>query len=319
MVSPSKWAKVPSPALHDKRLKTSDKMTYVALCEFADRSGNCWPAVPTIAAVASLSVRAVQMSLSRLELIGYIQRRGRSEGGRAKSNVYRIAVIPARPLPDVAETTNFEAEIQEIRSSVVVNVATEDLHTASANYPQNPAPISPPPAPDSPSPRNECGALSPHLFHHPPAPSADEQHIEQKTEKPVAYQSDGGGLVDMWTNSGLPEGQGQNLSSEGGNEWSPADAEIIKLINLTEAAGREWISLTGLPVGDSRTVMYWIATDNLDMGDIRRLIARLLSVDLPMTVRTLADVMAQRTAILSGVWDKRRKKGGGAAAADLEF
>lgn len=85
-----KFARVSAVLLRDKRLSCRDKMVYVALCDFKDCTGRCWPAVSKLAELASLGKTAVHEGLLVLEALGYIERIQR----HATSNLYRLYDIP---------------------------------------------------------------------------------------------------------------------------------------------------------------------------------------------------------------------------------
>ena len=89
-IKTDKFARVSAVLLRDKRLSCRDKMVYVALCDFQDCTGRCWPAVSKLAELASLGKTAVHEGLLVLEALGYIERIQR----HATSNLYRLYDIP---------------------------------------------------------------------------------------------------------------------------------------------------------------------------------------------------------------------------------
>lgn len=91
-----KFARVSSIMLHDMRLTTRDKMVMVALNEFQDPSGCCWPSVSSICRIAGLGRTAVHEALLVLESLGYIERQVRL----STSNYYRCSQIPINDFID---------------------------------------------------------------------------------------------------------------------------------------------------------------------------------------------------------------------------
>ena len=61
-------------------------MVLLALCDNANDEGECYPSVQTLAAKCSVSDRAVQMQLTKLEEMGYVAREIRT----GRSTVYHI-------------------------------------------------------------------------------------------------------------------------------------------------------------------------------------------------------------------------------------
>lgn len=80
----------------DQELKPDLKIVLLALADYADGDGVCWPGQKSIAAKAGMSERTVREKLSALEELGYIARRRRqnSEGYRS-TDEYKL--LPAAP------------------------------------------------------------------------------------------------------------------------------------------------------------------------------------------------------------------------------
>ena len=91
-----KFARVSSILLRDKRLSTRDKMVYVALCEFQDPSGRCWPSVNSLSTISGLGRTAIHEALVVLQSLGYIERQLRN----ATSNYYVLSTVPLSDLFD---------------------------------------------------------------------------------------------------------------------------------------------------------------------------------------------------------------------------
>lgn len=64
---------------------------YMYLRDRANRNGECWPGIKTIAADLNLSRSTVKRALSDLERKGYLQKNPRHRGnGSCTSNLYRL-------------------------------------------------------------------------------------------------------------------------------------------------------------------------------------------------------------------------------------
>lgn len=85
-----KYAKVSAVMLRDQRLAPRDKMVYVALCDYADVTGRCWPSIAALCRLSGYGKTAVHQALLMLESLGYLERIRRS----STSNLYRIYDIP---------------------------------------------------------------------------------------------------------------------------------------------------------------------------------------------------------------------------------
>lgn len=63
-------------------------LVLLALADFADDEGYCWPKVEPLAHKARIGVRTVQSALADLEALGELERSGR--GGRGRSCTFRV-------------------------------------------------------------------------------------------------------------------------------------------------------------------------------------------------------------------------------------
>ena len=72
----------------------SEMLVLLALADFADADGWCWPAMGTLAKRARIKERAARMAVRRLEGKGLILCQ-LSRGGKGRGNRYRITVNPA--------------------------------------------------------------------------------------------------------------------------------------------------------------------------------------------------------------------------------
>jgi hypothetical protein len=75
----------------------SELLVLLALADWANDDGYCWPTISALAAKSRLSERAVQQILGRLTATGRIERI--SGGGRGHANEYRV-LISRKPEPE---------------------------------------------------------------------------------------------------------------------------------------------------------------------------------------------------------------------------
>lgn len=79
-----------SLALKTKGLTTSQKFVLVALANYADQEGRCWPSQAALAADTAQSERQIRNALKALELEGLIIRQKRRQGQRQTSDLFRL-------------------------------------------------------------------------------------------------------------------------------------------------------------------------------------------------------------------------------------
>jgi len=79
----------------DSNLPTTDKFVLLALADWSNDAGHCWPSVAQLQAKCSLSERTVQAALKRLDEAGLISRDMRA----GKGTLYRV-MIPETPAAD---------------------------------------------------------------------------------------------------------------------------------------------------------------------------------------------------------------------------
>lgn len=70
----------------------SDKLVLLAMCEFADANGLCWPSHATLARMTSRSRATVIRCIERLVANGLVLR----AIGKGRSNTYRLALVGAK-------------------------------------------------------------------------------------------------------------------------------------------------------------------------------------------------------------------------------
>lgn len=121
----------------------SETLILLALADFCNDDGECWPSVATIAAKARMTERGAQKIIARLVEIGWLEIQ--EGGGRRNCNLYRIK----NPEPRSPRTTFTPNAIAETPNTV----------------PKNPEPRSPEPLRTikEPSLIKECDEILPTL------------------------------------------------------------------------------------------------------------------------------------------------------------
>ena len=75
-------------------IKQGPKLVLLALCDYANDEGECYPSQDKLAVRASCTDRSVRDHLDWLESIGVISVSRRQTGGRRKSDLYHIDLLP---------------------------------------------------------------------------------------------------------------------------------------------------------------------------------------------------------------------------------
>ena len=103
-------------------------LVLLALADWANDAGVCWPSVPAIARKARLSDRQVRRILDELEeqkIITVQEKRGRKKGGEYATCVYKLnlticpVLVDLKPVTDDMEDLTFEAAKPDIRDSAI--------------------------------------------------------------------------------------------------------------------------------------------------------------------------------------------------------
>lgn len=146
-------------------LEPAKKVVLLALADYADDRGRCWPSQETMTAKTSLSVRSIRTQLRALEAHGLIvtTQRKRPDGGRS-SNEYVLPVTPRQNLPGPPAAT---------RRGPRQTAAGAPRHAAAEQEPSLEPPENHPPTPDGESSdgetsrwaREECDARRPRGQH----------------------------------------------------------------------------------------------------------------------------------------------------------
>jgi hypothetical protein len=149
----SHWA---SAWAYEQPIKLSGrKFILVALANFADAEGFCFPGQDTLADMTGQDVRSVQRHLTALEKDGYIARKHRHKGARRTSDGYTL--LADRPLKPnttncrVANTTNCH---QDKLSPELLDHKVDPSVLKPPVSPKRSHQTKPPPEPKIPCPEN---------------------------------------------------------------------------------------------------------------------------------------------------------------------
>ena len=83
-------------AIHAPLRPHARKLVLIALSNYSDQDGRCWPSVQSIADIAQLDRRSVQRHLHELEEAGWVRREPSYQDGRQRCNVYRLQIEAIR-------------------------------------------------------------------------------------------------------------------------------------------------------------------------------------------------------------------------------
>lgn len=92
-------------AFSQKCNSPGEKSVLVALANYADDKGQCWPSQESLASMTSMTDRAVRANTVRLVLAGFIQTASRFMGGKHASNVYMLDLENKRNIPPPEESS----------------------------------------------------------------------------------------------------------------------------------------------------------------------------------------------------------------------
>ena len=110
--------------------KQAERFVLLALADFSNDDGECWPAIKSIGKKTCLSERGIQTILRRLEADGWIE--CRVNGGRGGANVYRVLTTrnPAGAAPRRKCTPpQMDAETPQMDAINPAGAAPEPLRT----------------------------------------------------------------------------------------------------------------------------------------------------------------------------------------------
>lgn len=93
-----RFVRLAAAAVFDARLSAEAVRVLAAFASYADRNGQCWPAVGTVAERLGVTRRAIQYALKHLEQAGYLvkEHQTRARGGYGTSK-YTLLFPPALP------------------------------------------------------------------------------------------------------------------------------------------------------------------------------------------------------------------------------
>ena len=99
--------------------KGSRRLVLLALADYADDKGGCWPSFDTLAKKCNMSRRYVIDCMADLEKMGEIEKEERFEHGRHTSNYYHILIVNHSSPPDRGDseqgcTTGGEQEFTRV-------------------------------------------------------------------------------------------------------------------------------------------------------------------------------------------------------------
>ena len=138
------WGSGPSDA--------TGKLVLLALADYANDAGECWPAVVSLAEKCSLSERATRNALRRLEAAGWIT--AAVGGGRKGCSRYTVNPEPGSPFADSKPGTS--CPVSDDKPGPTVPVSDDKPGTSCpVSEPENPAPRAPVGhlIPENPAPR----------------------------------------------------------------------------------------------------------------------------------------------------------------------
>lgn len=98
--------KLMTAAWEREDISSTQKLVLLALADWANDEGLCWPSITRLAAKASLTSRAVQKAIRSLEEVGFIRR----VEVFGKGNQYWISI----PLNEVHPCTTFTPPLNEV-------------------------------------------------------------------------------------------------------------------------------------------------------------------------------------------------------------
>ena len=77
----------------DEKLTANEKYLYLAMSKYANKQGECYPSISTLAKVMGVSTRTVKRVLPKLEQSGWVVKRNRYSGKMKTSNLYTMPYL----------------------------------------------------------------------------------------------------------------------------------------------------------------------------------------------------------------------------------
>lgn len=196
---------------YDLNLPSPRKFVLVALADFADENGSCYPGQGRLMKMTGLGERAVRNSLAKLEDEGLIERMARYQGGHRITDRYRLMMhVPA---PDAGSSGADSIPAPDAAMRRVIP-APQTVHTGTSRH-FIPAPRAGEPSVEPSENRKGAQAPSPNCHKHPDG-----------TDRPCRACGEARKAHDRWV---LDQKEQQRLASSRAiidrqNEWA-ANAE----------------------------------------------------------------------------------------------
>jgi hypothetical protein len=118
-------------------LTSTQKLVLLALADWANDEGLCWPSIDRVAVKASLKRRAVQMTIRSLEEFGFLRR----EELVGRGNKYWVN-IPVQNMHPCINDTLPAHEMHPTRASDAPNTSKTHQLTTKSNIPAQPEGVS---------------------------------------------------------------------------------------------------------------------------------------------------------------------------------
>lgn len=107
-------------------LTSTHKLVLLALADWANDEGLCWPSINRLAVKASLTTRGIQKSIRTLEQLGFVRR----EEVAGKGNRYWLTI----PVNDVHPCTTFTPPLNKVHPTPEQGSPnTSDIHQGNIN------------------------------------------------------------------------------------------------------------------------------------------------------------------------------------------
>src|SRR5258705_5390136 len=112
-------------------------LVFLALADWANEAGICWPSIPTIARKARISKRSAQYIIRALKEEGYISIV--EGGGRSRQHLYKITVQKLHSLPDAENLHDEGGHIEKMQPSTGgVQSSAETVHPVAPDPSEKP-------------------------------------------------------------------------------------------------------------------------------------------------------------------------------------
>ena len=104
-------------------LKTGPKFALVALADYADADGCCWPAYGVLADKCGMSERSVKGHIQALEAAGYLVKTHRRNADKQGSNVYKLVMAQGADSAPSEPVDKSSSRVQDLHAGVGVQGA----------------------------------------------------------------------------------------------------------------------------------------------------------------------------------------------------